>query len=215
MLAVKKRPDRKITEVKRVQDTLILYSEDGLTKLEPILPEIIRIVYTQRDNFSTQVKPGVIYDETFSGWDFKENGQEIRLNTGSLSVVIDKNTASLKYYNHKGKLLFGERDYESKNLEEFDSFQTLIDENTKVESIVTPDGVKEVVKEASKVFDRKLYRTRLYLNWQEGEALYGLGQHEDGNLNLRGTTVYVHQANKKIGIPVLVSSLGYGILMDT
>lgn len=215
MLIVNKRPDRKITEVKRIQDSLILYSEDGLTKLEPKSPDIIRIVYTQKDSFLSQAKPGVVYDETFSGWDYTENGQEIRLNTGSLSVAIDKNTASLKYYDHKGKLLLGERDYESKNLEEFDSFQTVIDENTKVERIVTPDGIKEVVKEASKVFDRKLYRTRLYLTWQEGEALYGLGQHEEGYLNLRGTTVYVHQANKKIGIPVLVSSLGYGILMDT
>jgi alpha-D-xyloside xylohydrolase len=215
MLIVNKRPDRKIKEVKRIQDSLILYSEDGLTKLEPKSPDIIRIVYTQKDSFLSQAKPGVVYDETFSGWDYTENGQEIRLNTGSLSVAIDKNTASLKYYDHMGKLLLGEREYESKNLEEFDSFQTVIDENTKVERIVTPDGIKEVVKEASKVFDRKLYRTRLYLTWQEGEALYGLGQHEEGYLNLRGTTVYVHQANKKIGIPVLVSSLGYGILMDT
>lgn len=215
MLVVNKRPDRKITDIKRIQDSLILYSEDGLTKLEPKSPDIIRIVYTQKDTFSSQAKPGVIYDETFSGWDYKENGSEISLNTGSLSVVIDKNTASLTYYDHKGKLLLGERDYESKNLEEFDSFQTVIDENTKVERIVTPDGIKEVVKGAAKVFDRKLYRIRLYLTWQEGEALYGLGQHEEGHLNLRGTTVYVHQANKKIGIPVLVSSLGYGILMDT
>ncbi len=215
MLVVNKRPDRKITDIKRIQDSLILYSEGGLTKLEPKSPDIIRIVYTQKDTFSSQAKPGVIYDETFSDWDYKENDFEISLNTGSLSVVIDKNTASLKYYDHKGKLLLGERDYESKNLEEFDSFQTVIDENTKVERIVTPDGIKEVVKGAAKVFDRKLYRTRLYLTWQEGEALYGLGQHEEGYLNLRGTTVYVHQANKKIGIPVLVSSLGYGILMDT
>ncbi len=215
MLVVKKRPEKKITGMKRIQDALILYSEDGLTKLEPKSPDIIRIVYTLKDNFSSKAKPGVVYDKTFSLWDYTETEQEIKLKTGSLFLVIDKHTASIRYYDHNGKLLLGERDYESRNLEEFDSFKTVADENTKVERIVTPDGIKEVVKEALKVFDRKLYRTRLYLNWQEGEALYGLGQHEDGYLNLRGTTVYVHQANKKIGIPVLVSSLGYGILMDT
>ncbi len=215
MLAAKRRPDKKITGVKRIQDTLILYSEDGLTKLEPKSSNIIRIVYTLKDNFSDQAKPGLVYNKNFSGWDFNESEHEIKLNTGSLSIVIDKNTASIRYYDHSGKLLLSERDYESRNLEEFDSFQTVRDENVKVERIVTPDGIKEVVKDASKVFDRKLYRTRLYLNWQEGEALYGLGQHEEGYLNLRGTTVFVHQANKKIGIPYLVSSLGYGILMDT
>ncbi|HWT27697.1 MAG TPA: TIM-barrel domain-containing protein [Mobilitalea sp.] len=85
----------------------------------------------------------------------------------------------------------------------------------KIERIVTPDGVKEVVKDAAKVFDRKLYKTRLHLEWQEEEALYGLGQQEEGYLNLRGTTVLLHQANMKIAIPMLVSSLGYGILVDT
>ena len=53
------------------------------------------------------------------------------------------------------------------------------------------------------------------MEWQEDEALYGLGQNEVGQLNLRGTTVYLHQANMKIAIPLLVSSLGYGILVDT
>ena len=55
----------------------------------------------------------------------------------------------------------------------------------------------------------------MHFEWQQGEALYGLGQHEEGVLNLRGHQVYLHQANRKIAIPLLVSSLGYGILMNT
>ena len=35
------------------------------------------------------------------------------------------------------------------------------------------------------------------------------------SLNLRGHQVYLHKANRKIAIPLLVSSLGYGILMNT
>jgi alpha-D-xyloside xylohydrolase len=112
-------------------------------------------------------------------------------------------------------LLLKERDYESKNLEEFYSYQTISRENATIEQVVTPDGVKEVVKEAVKIPDQKLYKTRLNLEFQKDEALYGLGQHEEGYLNLRGTTVYLHQANKKIAIPFLVSSRGYGILVDT
>ena len=84
-----------------------------------------------------------------------------------------------------------------------------------VEKIKTPDGTKEVVREAAKLQDGTLYHTRLFLEWQEQEALYGLGQNEEGITNLRGQTVYVHQANRKIAVPMLVSSLGYGILMDT
>jgi len=112
-------------------------------------------------------------------------------------------------------LLLKERNHESKNLEEFYSYKTIINEDTKIERIVTPDGIKEVVKEATKILDQKLYKTRLYLEWQADESLYGLGQNEEEHLNLRGKTVFLHQANKKIAIPFLVSSLGYGLLVDT
>ena len=84
-----------------------------------------------------------------------------------------------------------------------------------IEEIETPDGLKKRIKEATRVFDRKLYRTRLYLNWQQDEKLYGLGQAQEGVLNLRGTTQYIHQANMKIAIPMLVSTKGYGILLAT
>jgi alpha-D-xyloside xylohydrolase len=46
------------------------------------------------------------------------------------------------------------------------------------------------------------------------EAIYGLGQHQEGNMNLRGRTVELYQFNWKVSIPMLVSSKGYGILWD-
>lgn len=214
MLKATKRPNKKITGAKRIQNSLILYSEDGFTKLEPKSADIIRIVYTLNKSFSNVKKPGITFNESYQAWNYSETDYDITLTTNSLTLIISKSTASIRYYNSNGTLLLSERDYESKNLEEFDSFR-INDKNSKIEYIDTPDGMKEVVKDAEKIFDCKLYRTRLYFNWQEGEALYGLGQHEEGYLNLRGTTVYVHQANKKIGIPFLISSLGYGILMDT
>ncbi|MGB8452552.1 MAG: TIM-barrel domain-containing protein [Anaerocolumna sp.] len=215
MLVVNKRPDKKITRVERIQDALLLYSDNGTIKLEPKSPEVIRVVYTLKDTFSNQEKPGILCKGVYDQWKYSETESEILLCTDKLSLLINKNTASIQYYDQNHKLLLKERDYESKNLEEFDSFKTVVDDNTKIDRVVTPDGIKEVVREAAKVFDQKLYKTRLYLEWQEEEALYGLGQNEEGYLNLRGTTAFLHQANKKIAIPFLISSLGYGILMDT
>jgi alpha-D-xyloside xylohydrolase len=48
----------------------------------------------------------------------------------------------------------------------------------------------------------------------QDEAIYGLGQHQEGNMNLRGKTVDLYQFNMKVSVPVLVSSKGYGILWD-
>jgi alpha-D-xyloside xylohydrolase len=46
------------------------------------------------------------------------------------------------------------------------------------------------------------------------ERIYGLGQHQAGVWNYRGTTVHLQQRNMEVGLPVLVSSKGYGVLWD-
>jgi alpha-D-xyloside xylohydrolase len=48
----------------------------------------------------------------------------------------------------------------------------------------------------------------------EGERLYGLGQHQQGLLDIKGTDLELRQYNGEIVIPLLVSSRGYGILWD-
>jgi alpha-D-xyloside xylohydrolase len=47
-----------------------------------------------------------------------------------------------------------------------------------------------------------------------GERIYGLGQHQSGIWNYRGTTVHLQQRNMEVALPVLVSSKGYGVLWD-
>ena len=47
------------------------------------------------------------------------------------------------------------------------------------------------------------------------EAIYGLGQHQSGLFNYRGSTVELGQNNTDVAIPLLVSSKGYAILWNT
>jgi alpha-D-xyloside xylohydrolase len=47
-----------------------------------------------------------------------------------------------------------------------------------------------------------------------GEALYGLGQHQEGFLNVRDIPVRLLQANTNIAIPFLISTKGYGLLWN-
>jgi alpha-D-xyloside xylohydrolase len=48
----------------------------------------------------------------------------------------------------------------------------------------------------------------------EDEALYGLGQHQLGLMNIKGYDLDLWQDNGTVAIPFLVSSHGYGILWD-
>ncbi len=215
MLRAEKRKSSSITLVERKDNSLYLYSERGMCRLLPKSDNIVRITYTEKNGFSDIVKPGVVDESSFSQWEFSQTDEYINLCTGQITIVINKETFSFLYYDRNDRLLLQEREGDSKELDEFTVYK--IAENTEVakQVIDTADGKKEVIQAAKKEEDGRLYHTRLHLKWQEGEALYGLGQQEEGVLNLRGHTLYVHQANKKIAIPMLVSSLGYGILMDT
>lgn len=50
--------------------------------------------------------------------------------------------------------------------------------------------------------------------FSHGGATYGLGQHQGGLLDYTGNSVLLQQANRDVGVPMLVSSEGYGILWN-
>jgi alpha-D-xyloside xylohydrolase len=48
----------------------------------------------------------------------------------------------------------------------------------------------------------------------DGESLYGLGQRQEGKLNIKGYDLDLWQRNTVVEVPMFVSSRGYGILWD-
>jgi alpha-D-xyloside xylohydrolase len=58
------------------------------------------------------------------------------------------------------------------------------------------------------------WRVRQTFALATDEGIYGLGQHPDGFMNHRGTNVHLQQENRIVGVPMLVSSRGYGVLWD-
>ena len=215
MLEVVKRKQDVVEGIYRQDSGLFLQTRKGLLRLKPLNPSIVRVTYTQRDAVAGTCGVGILEEKEWDGWTCEEQESRVVLYTEKLALEVDKRTGSIRYLERNGRLLLAEREEDSRELEEFDSYKTVIDENTKIEEVETADGVKRVIKEASMVFDKKLYHTRLHLKWQESERLYGLGQAEEGLLNLRGSVQYLHQANLKIAIPFLVSSNGYGCLLYT
>ena len=215
MLEVVKRKQDVVEGIYRQDSGLFLQTRKGLLRLKPLNPSIVRVTYTQRDAVAGTCGVGILEEQDWDGWEYEEQETKVLLHTEKLVLEVDKRTGSIRYLEKGGRLLLAEREENSRELEEFDSYKTVIDENTKVEEVETADGIKRVIREAGSVFDRKLYHTRLHLKWQESERLYGLGQAEEGLLNLRGSVQYLHQANLKIAIPFLVSSNGYGILLST
>lgn len=212
MLQVEKRKSFRITTVEREQNCLYLHTEKGKIRIAPQSSSIIRISYTQKDRFSDSQGIGVNKQESYADWTYRFDEKEILLSTELLAVRISRETASISYYDSTGKLLLTEKAENSKCLEPFHVYKTVIDEHASVKKVDTPDGTKNIIESAAQKFDRELYHTTVFWEWQDDEVLYGLGQQDDGVLNLRGTVRYLHQANMKIAVPMLLSTKGYGIL---
>lgn len=214
MLQAEARKSRCISKVERTGDALVMYSEYGLLEITPRSEFIVRVRFTCESSFPDDNGTGICYEHTYGDWTFEETDKVILLHTSALTLEITKKTASIRYLNKDGELLLAERDRESKILDAFDSYKLSADGRVKTEIIKTADGEKRVIREADKVFDKTLYHTKLSINWQDDEELFGLGQHEEGSLGLRGTTQYLHQANLKIVVPFLLSTKKYGILLS-
>ncbi|MCL2372867.1 MAG: DUF5110 domain-containing protein [Defluviitaleaceae bacterium] len=215
MLTAEKRKCRKITTVQKQSDSLLLYSEYGCLQLSPKAENMVRVTFAGQPQATVTAGVGIEMRPDYPHWQHEENAAEVIITTKALKVTVAKETGAIKYYNNTNQLLLAERPHESRILDPFDSYKTIETDNAKTESITTADGVKQLIKSAEKVFDKKLYRTRLNLNWQQDETLFGLGQSPEGMLNLRGTTQYLHQANMKITVPFLISTKGYGLLLST
>jgi alpha-D-xyloside xylohydrolase len=58
------------------------------------------------------------------------------------------------------------------------------------------------------------YRITARFEAHEDERLYGMGQYQDGRLDLKGSTLELAQRNSQASVPFLVSSRGYGLLWN-
>lgn len=218
MMDVTPRKGSGIVKIWREGNALFLRQEAGLIRLIPHADHIIQISYTQEESFPQGSFPQGPYKEENiqkADWEHTADEGEIILRTDTLQVRVSRLTGSLRFERKDGTLLLAEREYESKLVEAFDVYRSVEGQGAVVEEIETADGVKRRVKDAARVFDRKLYHTTLSLQFQPEEMLYGLGQAEEGVWNLRNTTQYLHQANLKIAVPVLVSNMGYGLMFST
>lgn len=215
MLYTSPRKSYEITKTKRIGSSLYMTSERGILRLSPQNDHIVRINYSENGSLSDEFGMGISFHGTCDKWTYEENDNSVILSTDIIKICVNKKTSSISYYDNEGNLLLKEADFQSKCLAYYDTTQTVADENTIVEEIETPDGIKKKIKQATKVFDRRLCSTKLSFQFKENEKIYGLGQATEGVLNLRGTTQYLHQANMKIAIPFFVSTEGYGILSGT
>jgi len=195
-------------------DGLHVQTDRGMLALTPYTARTVRVRYTLRSEFSTRESLMVTAQPADAAFIVAETPEKLIFATDELVIEIDRQTAAFAYRDRQGRLLTREPARGGKTLTPVDVIVSQFDASVDAERSASVDGVRSHARAVREVVDRQAYQTRLEFEWADGEALYGLGSHEEGMFNLRGQHQYLYQQNMKAVVPVLVSTRGYGVLLD-
>ncbi len=218
MLIAEPRKQETITLQSNTGTEAVFTSELCQLRVQGVAVNVMRITFTAQPTFEKEQSLGVLPGGDGVPLSAAETAQCYQLSTGAFALDIAKENGQIAAYacqdGVQGEVLFAEAERRPHQLEAFDYYKTLPADEEDIIYIDTPDGKKPMAQNAKRAYERVLYKARQCFVPVEGECLYGLGQHTEGYLNLRGTTRYLHQANMKIAMPLLISSQGYGILYN-
>jgi alpha-D-xyloside xylohydrolase len=175
----------------KMNDGIIIYPDASLSgntrmiRLRVVSENIIRVIACPGTEMPDN-KSLVVIDSQAAGtnWDVQETTDRIILKTSQLIATADPVTGTVSFTDSKGNPILSEREGNGRQFE-------------------------------PTVFDgQPSFHIRQTFETRPDEAIYGLGQHQDGLLNNRGRQVTLFQNNTEVAIPFFVSTRHYGILWD-
>lgn len=179
-----------------------------------ITESIARITFTEDKPF--QIRPSLIVttQQSYTKYSLHEDDDAFTLSTPALKLIINKQSGAIRYLDANGNLLMREPDPGGKWLTAKPVHRNVFSKDTIVASGQSIDGARASATNYEPVFDRNAFEAKLEFIFSEDEALFGLGSHEEGYGNLRGKSRELYQQNMKAVVPHLISTRGYGILLD-
>ncbi|MGB7168781.1 MAG: TIM-barrel domain-containing protein [Acidobacteriaceae bacterium] len=149
-------------------------------------PDVLHIVAGPGDPQSASpATPWILRSCTPSSFDFSQDEKEATLRTSRLQLDIRRDTGQLFFRDSTGNVL-------------------LFDSTLRPREYI-PDTIN----------GEKVYHVSERFQPAPTEGFYGLGQHQSGVFNYRGSVIELAQANTDVAVPLLLSTNGYGILWNT
>jgi alpha-D-xyloside xylohydrolase len=177
-------------------------------------PAIVRLSYVEGEALKEAKSQIVTAASDFDGFRVTEAEASVSISTEALQVSVSLESGAICFKDAQGNLLQQEPERGGKALTSKEVFRNVYDKNAKVVTGQNIDGARADGEILERVFDRNAFEAKLEFNFADDEALFGLGQHEEGYGNLRGKSQQLYQQNMKAVVPYLVSSKGYGLLWD-
>lgn len=144
----------------------------------------------------------------------RTDGDVVRYVSDEITVEVDRISSAVRFIDTRtGRILLKEDPSSPRSHRKVFQESFLYDEaSARIEE--TANGkvtVKDILRrDTTGISDS--FRINFLMDGRQG--LYGLGSHMEDYMNLLGKTLYLTQHNLKITVPVIVSTLGYGLLFD-
>jgi alpha-D-xyloside xylohydrolase len=171
--------------IKRDPSGIMLQLPNETLRIGVCSGRVIHVEATPADDLRKSVVPVVIRPCSGAPFTISSNATTVLIKTSELHIEIERQKGTVRFLTSTGLPVLSEQS---------DGGRTI--------ASVTADGPNE-------------YRVRQDFRLTPGEAIYGLGQRQEGFLNLRDIPVRLLQANTNIAIPFLVSTNGYGLLWNS
>jgi alpha-D-xyloside xylohydrolase len=173
-----------VESFQRGASSVTFFSTKGALRIEVCSDSIVHVIASPTRNIPVSIVPAVVRPCDDSRFQVVPEKSTISIQTAALRVSVDRGTGALRFLSNDGK--------------------TLLSEPAGGGTKLTP-----AVIDGTPTF----HLQQEFLSPQD-EALYGLGQHQEGFLDVRGIPVRLQQANTNISIPVLLSTKGYGLIWN-
>ena len=169
-------------------------------RLQVMSDKIIRVEATSESAFPLKNSLIIVPEAFQQHVTFKvdENNDEVVISTAKVQAKVNKATGRVVFYDASGRQLLAEDEQQGKTLKPY----TVPEREIGVDSRLLPE-------------QKRGYSWRLLFDNQPDEAFYGLGQHQAGEMNMKGKNEDLFQYNTKVSVPFVVSNRGYGILWDS
>ncbi|MES2881940.1 MAG: TIM-barrel domain-containing protein, partial [Bacteroidota bacterium] len=174
----------------QTKDGIIIYPNSNVSggakavKLQVITDKIIRITASPLANFPEIKSLITVSIATSKNFTVTKKTGVVLLKTPSLTASILLSTGAVSFFDKNGNLLLNERQYNGRRIE-------------------------------PAVFEgQNSYGITQTFETTASDAYYGLGQHQDGIYNYKGSQVLLFQNNTEVAVPFLISHKNYGLLWD-
>lgn len=173
----------KTQSYKREGNSINFKIGDANLKINVLDSAIMQVRYSLVDNFSSKSSL-ILEDKEWDevSFDVTEKNNQIVISTNKMKAHVNTETGEVAFYDSKDNLLLKEIAGGGKT--------------------ITPESFEGVETNTVK----QQFET------SRNEAIYGLGQHHDRLLNIKGYDLDLFQHNTEVYVPFFVSSQGYGLL---